>query len=239
MAEPSGSNFPTSLDSSTTLLADQVNQKSFTLSGAHNDTITTITTTATISGISAPNYVLINSEVIHFTGLSGADFTGCTRGADSTTATSHSDTDTIYHIPVANLVNQLKDAIIATQTELTVSPVAIGLACSSETADLTTGTAKITFRMPFAMTVKEVRANVNTAPVGSTIIVDINEGGTTILSTKLTIDASEETSETAATPAVISDSALADDAEITIDVDQIGSSTAGKGLKVWIMGSKT
>jgi hypothetical protein len=77
---------------------------------------------------------------------------------------------------------------------------------------------------------------VNTAPTGSTIIVDINEGGSTILSTKLTIDVSEKTSTTAATPAVISDTALADDAEMTVDIDQIGSSVAGKGLKVWLIG---
>ena len=90
--------------------------------------------------------------------------------------------------------------------------------------------------MPYAFTVQEVRASVTTAPVGSTIIVDINEGGTTILSTKLSIDASEKTSTTAATPPVISDSALADDAEITIDIDQVGSGTAGAGLKVALIG---
>jgi hypothetical protein len=61
-------------------------------------------------------------------------------------------------------------------------------------------------------------------------------GGSTILSTKLSIDASEKTSTTAAAAAVISDTALADDAEITIDIDQIGSSTAGKGLKIWLIG---
>ena len=110
------------------------------------------------------------------------------------------------------------------------------IACSDETTDLTTGTAKATFRMPYAFTVQEVRASVTTAPVGSTIIVDINEGGTTILSTKLSIDASEKTSTTAATPPVISDSALADDAEITIDIDQVGSGTAGAGLKVALIG---
>ncbi len=121
---------------------------------------------------------------------------------------------------------------------LTDLPTEIGIACSDETTDLTTGTAKATFRMPFAMTLNEVRANVNTAPVGSTITVDINESGTTILSTKLTIDAGEKTSETAATPAVISDSSLEDDSEITIDIDQIGSSTAGKGLKVWLIGKR-
>lgn len=114
--------------------------------------------------------------------------------------------------------------------------VTIGIVCSDETTDLTTGTAKATFRMPFAMTLTAVRANVNTAPTGATIIVDINEGGSSILSTKLSIDASEKTSTTAATLAVISDTALADDAEITIDLDQVGSTIAGKGLKVWLIG---
>ena len=107
---------------------------------------------------------------------------------------------------------------------------------SDETTDLTTGTAKLTVRMPYAFTLTDVRASVTTAPVGSTITVDINEGGVSILSTKLTIDASEKTSTTAATPVVISDSSLADDAEITFDIDQVGSSTAGAGLKVTLIG---
>ena len=125
-------------------------------------------------------------------------------------------------------------------TTLTASalPIEIGLACSDETTALTTGTAKVTFRMPCAMTLTAVRATLTTAPVGSTLIVDINEGGTSILSTKLSIDASEKTSTTAATAAVISDSSLADDAEITIDIDQVGSATAGAGLKVWLIGTR-
>ncbi len=116
--------------------------------------------------------------------------------------------------------------------------IEIGIACSDETTDLTTGTAKATFRMPCAVTLSEVRASVTTAPTGATLTVDINEGGTTILSTKLTIDAGEKTSTTAATAAVISDTALADDAEITIDIDQIGSTVAGAGLKVWLIGNR-
>jgi hypothetical protein len=106
------------------------------------------------------------------------------------------------------------------------------IACSDETTALTTGTAKVTFRMPSAGTLTAVKATVTTAPVGSALIVDINEAGTTLLSTKLSIDDGEKTSSTAATPPVISDSALADDAEITIDIDQVGSGTAGAGLKV-------
>jgi len=113
------------------------------------------------------------------------------------------------------------------------------IACSDETSDLTTG-EKVVFRMPYAYTVEAVRASLTTAATGGTLLtVDINEGGTTILSTKLTIDASETTSTTAATPAVIDDSALADDAEISIDIDAIGSTNTGKGLKVYIIGNKT
>lgn len=110
----------------------------------------------------------------------------------------------------------------------------LGIACSDETSNLAAGTAKVTFRMPYAATLLSCKAEVNTAPTGSTLIVDINEAGTSILSTKLSIDASEKTSDTAATAAVISDSTLANDAEITIDIDQVGSTIAGKGLKAWL-----
>lgn len=112
-------------------------------------------------------------------------------------------------------------------------------ACSDETSDLSTGAGKLTFRMPYAMTLTEVRASVGTAPTGADIIVDINEDASTILSTKITIDDGEKSSEDATTPPVISDSALADDAEITIDVDQVGSGTAGAGLKVYLNGYRT
>ena len=117
-------------------------------------------------------------------------------------------------------------------------PAHIGVAVGDETTALTTGTAKTTFRMPAAMTLTSVRATVTTAPTGATLTVDINEGGSTILTTKLTIDISEKTSTTAAAAAVIGGAgpALADDAEMTIDIDQIGSSVAGAGLKVWFIG---
>lgn len=115
-------------------------------------------------------------------------------------------------------------------------PVEIVVAASDESTALTTGTAKVTFRMPHAMTLSSVRASLSTAQAsGNIFTVDINEGGTSILSTKLTIDNTEKTSTTAATVAVISDTALADDAEITIDIDQVGDGTA-KGLKVTLIG---
>jgi len=108
------------------------------------------------------------------------------------------------------------------------------IAASDETTNLTTGTNKVYFRMPYAATLLAVKATVNTAPTGSTLICDINEAGTSVLGTKLSIDATEKTSDTAASAATITDSALANDAEITIDIDQVGSTVAGLGLKVYL-----
>lgn len=114
----------------------------------------------------------------------------------------------------------------------------IQIPLSDETNSLTTGSAKYTFRMPFDMTLTEVRASATTAPSGSIIIVDINQSGTSILSTKLSIDEHEKTSLTATTPAVISTSALVNDAEITLDIDQVGAPAAtGKGLKILLKGT--
>tara|TARA_R110002020_G_scaffold13205_1_gene47658 strand:- start:724 stop:1557 length:834 start_codon:yes stop_codon:yes gene_type:complete len=113
------------------------------------------------------------------------------------------------------------------------------ISASDETSDLTTGDDKVNFRMPYAFTLTDIRASVSTAPVGSVITVDVEDGGTTILSTLITIDAGEKTSTTAATPPVISDTALADDAEISVNIDTIGSGTAGAGLKVTLIGYQT
>lgn len=129
-------------------------------------------------------------------------------------------------------------AIIASQYNAAIKPKEhIQIAVGDETTAITTGTSKITFRMPYAFTVLEVRASLNTVSSSGIPTVDINEGGVSILSTKLTIDANEKTSTTAATAAVISDSSLADDAEMAIDIDVAG--TGAKGLKVVLIGYRT
>lgn len=111
------------------------------------------------------------------------------------------------------------------------------VAVGDETTAITTGTAKVTFRMPYAFTLTAVRASLTTTSSSGNPAIDINEAGVSVLSTKITIDAGEKTSTTAATPPVISDSSLADDAEITIDIDTAGTDAAG--LKVYLIGRRT
>ncbi len=117
-------------------------------------------------------------------------------------------------------------------------PESFIVAVSDETTALTTGAGKLTFRMPYALNLTSVKASLTTAQgSGAIFTVDVNEGGVSILSTKLTIDNTEKTSASAATAAVISDATLAADAEITIDIDQVGDGTA-KGLKVTLIGAR-
>lgn len=134
-----------------------------------------------------------------------------------------------------------KNAVYVTNTTIyingvDVKTVSYGGACSDETTALVAGTGKLTFRMPHALTVTAVRASLTTAQTsGGLVTTDINEAGASILGTKITLDNGERTSTTAATPATITDSAIADDAEMTIDLDSLGDGTA-KGLKIWITG---
>ena len=119
-------------------------------------------------------------------------------------------------------------------------PESFTVAASDETTALTVGTDKATFRMPYAFTLTSVTASVTTAPTTSGLLtVDINEGGSTILSTKITIDLTEKTSTTAAAQPVISDAALASDAEMTIDIDAISGGASEAGLKVTLIGHQT
>jgi hypothetical protein len=114
-------------------------------------------------------------------------------------------------------------------------PKVFQVACSDEVTALTAGVSKITFRSPFAMNLSSVRASLTIAQAtGSIFTVDIRVNGTSILSTKLTIDNGQKTSVTATTQPVISNFTIGDDAEIIIDILQIGDGSA-KGLKVTLL----
>lgn len=130
--------------------------------------------------------------------------------------------------------DQYRTALIAVKDKVntlsggTVQP--LEYAISPEDVDVTTGTSKLTVRAPYALTLTEVRLSASVASSSGTPTVDMNVSGSSVLSTKLTLDVSEKTSETAATAAVISASYVADDAEITFDIDTAG--TGVRGLKV-------
>ena len=131
--------------------------------------------------------------------------------------------------------------VVATVNDLFKESFAV--ACGDETTVLTVASGLVTFRMPYAFNLTEVRASLTTAGTGAallTVIVNVNavnifsSGGTAI-----TFDATEKTSTTATTPNVIGISAIADDAEITVDVTQLDTDNVAAGLKIYLIGNKT
>lgn len=117
------------------------------------------------------------------------------------------------------------------------------VALSDETTAITTGTNKATIVFPYAFTLVGVAGSLSTASSSGTPTFDINEGGSTILSTKIVIDVNEKSGGssgyqgTAAAAAVISDTALAAFAEIGFDIDVAG--TGAKGAKAYLIGYRS
>ena len=116
--------------------------------------------------------------------------------------------------------------------------------CSDEYTPLTTGGPKTTFRAPYAMDLGVVgsegyvRCSLTTAPTGAPMIIDLLMNGVSLFSTQMYIDAGEKTSVTASIQSVLTITDIPDDAEFLPYVTQVGSSTAGTGLKVAVTGIK-
>lgn len=115
------------------------------------------------------------------------------------------------------------------------APFQYPVAVSDETTELTAGAAKVKFRWGTGFTLSSVRASLNEASdSGGTVTVDVKQNGVSIFSTQLTIDALEKTSTTAAVAAVLSTTAMIDDAEVAVDI--IDAGTGASGLKLVFLG---
>ena len=107
-------------------------------------------------------------------------------------------------------------------------------ACSNLDANLVVNTKAAAFTIRETIHNIEIFLDVDTAPTGSTIIVDITVGGTTIFSAKPVIAISAFASSGTY---VLTTTTLTDGDRIVIKIDQIGSTIAGKNLITTIKGS--
>lgn len=107
---------------------------------------------------------------------------------------------------------------------------------ADETTTITAGTSRYVLRAPYNFEVTEIRAGLTAASSSGVVTVNVKANGVSIFSTKLTIDASEKTSMSAAVPAVVANALILNDAEIAFDIDTAG--TGAKGLKVWLVGRR-
>ena len=116
---------------------------------------------------------------------------------------------------------------------LYLSPLDVDIAATTKAA--------IIPYLPYNLEVSELVLEVDTAPTGSNIEVDINVDGVSFLTTVISIDATETSSTTAATPYAIDtttfpNSRMPKGSTVTVDIDQPGTTVAGQNLVLVING---
>jgi hypothetical protein len=106
----------------TLYVAPTANYVSTTLNGAITDSAATITLNST-ANLQAPGYVVIDRvdsngnstpnarEVVAYTGVSGNDLTGCSRGADGSTNRAHSNGAIVETMPTVGMWNSLSTIV--------------------------------------------------------------------------------------------------------------------------------
>lgn len=178
------------------------------------------------------NITLINSQLATKLNASGDVWTNTLRGS-ALSATTLSG-GTIY-----SGSSELGTLFRSTGSTL---PFEIGIAMSDETTVLASAsTATVTLQIPFSGTLTSVYFSVGTS--GSTISTyNVKKsstpgvGGTTIFSTRPTIDANEFSTATAAAAQVITASTFSQYDTFTFFIDQ--AATGSKSLKAWLIGTK-
>lgn len=117
-------------------------------------------------------------------------------------------------------------------------PVEDGFACSDETTAISATGLKFRMTMRTARTITSYFACLNSACATGTFTIDVLKNDVSVLSTLITIDATETSTLTALTPAVVSTSAWAAGDVLKVSVTVVGDGTA-TGLKVCLIGTRS
>jgi hypothetical protein len=122
------------------------------------------------------------------------------------------------------------------KTDVTIRPHSTFPYSYTGTLVVATGTFRLYVERTFTITA--VRASVGTAPTGATVIVDVHKNGTTIFTNQAHRPAIAISGNTA-TASTIDVTALSAGDYLTVDIDQIGSSTPGSNLTVTVEVAET
>lgn len=96
------------------------------------------------------------------------------------------------------------------------------------TTAVTSGTDKVSFRLPFAFTLTEVIVSAHAHGTTSTMTVDINDDGVSINGAPISLTTTDKVNQAASTQV------FADDSIVTVDVDAAGTDV--QGVVVYLVG---
>jgi hypothetical protein len=139
-----------------------------------------------------------------------------------------------------NNCNVFTDAIDNLQDQIDIisgstTPCDISFAISDETTQITSGSSKVILYAPYSFTLTNVKASLSIS--GSTQSqFDVNINDSSVLSTKISIDANENRSVDAGTQPVISSSTINENDKISVDIDVAGTGAAG--AKIYLIGTR-
>jgi hypothetical protein len=119
-------------------------------------------------------------------------------------------------VPVANLPNAALNKIPAFSNTGTLSVLV--------------GTHRLYNDSGVNWTITSVRASVGTAPAGASIIIDVNKNGITIFTTQANRPTIAAAGNTSGKVTNMNITTVADGEYLTVDVDQVGSTTSGGDL---------
>jgi hypothetical protein len=131
-------------------------------------------------------------------------------GANGITLSSNANTITLGYLPTNHTTIALGDYSTVISTGL-----------------------KAYWRAPYALNIIAVRGSLLTTSSSGDPVFNIKKNGTTIFSTKLTIDAGETTSTTALVPYVLSTTTAANDDEFRFEIDTAGTGAVGPQIKIY------
>lgn len=119
--------------------------------------------------------------------------------------------------------------------QVNIKPHSFQVMLGDMTTDITTGANKAFWIAPYALTGMSFIVDVFDPSSSGNPTFDINKNGATILSTKLSIDATETTSRTATTPYVATSTVASAGDIFTFDIDAAGADC--KGPLITIIGT--
>jgi len=133
-------------------VAPTVNYKQTTLNGSITSGANTITLNSA-ANLQAPGYIVIDRqdangnntptarEVVSYTGISSNNLTGCTRGADNSTAAAHNDGALVETMPTVGMWNSLTTIVMSgLDSNGLLNPIASGVSVAAITSNSLTAT---------------------------------------------------------------------------------------------------
>lgn len=114
----------------------------------------------------------------------------------------------------------------------------LGTTATNVAANITAFTSVPNYNAVAVGTLITITAEIGGASYNGFVVVSTTTLTLTSTDVNMASGATEETSNIASVPVVISDSALAINTEISLNIDQVGSTNTGKGLKAWLIGIK-